>query len=355
MTSNKQNNNTITNLEVSGEFPQKLKEPEKFGFKDTETMTSNKQDNTMTNNATEKEWTLYRRFILLQFAKHVPEEGLRMDDDDMNQFVDEIFNNYNQDVRDEVENKGEYSKDEMEYYNKVMDEAVDEFGYDLIKGKNHTEKMELFIYLEAKEVCRELYERQLKQDQYVASGQQERDHRNLIICKIKDKFRDCDACFGKLFSVPEAEHTTETFYVGGEGFENGEVQYDMDALFGLNDTPHKDLASEIVKDAIDKYHARFGKDIYDKYHYLVKERNELVRKAKVTDELIAELKKQLKDYHDNSYNGDEMEEKLEEREEEILDGLYVGGEFDEKYCEIILEGRREILDALMEFREGLEE
>jgi len=318
-------------------------------------MTSNKQNNTMTNNATEKEWTLYRKFILLQFAKHVPEEGLRMDDDDMNEFVDKIFNNYNQDVRDEVEAKGEYSKDEMEYYNKVMDEAVDEFGYDLIKGKNHTEKMELFIYLEAKDVCRELYERQLKKDQYVASGQQEQDHRKLIVDKIKDKFRDCDACFRELFSVPEAEHTTETFYVSGEGFENGEVSDDMDALFGINDTPHKDLANKIVKEAIDKYHARFGKQIYDKYEYLVKEREEFVRKAKVTDELITELKRQLKDYKDNSYDAEEMEEKLEEREREILDELREGGEFDEQYCEIILEGRRQILDALMEFRVGMEE
>ena len=45
MTSNKQSNNTIINQEVSDEFPQKLKEPKKFGFKDTQTMTSNKQDN----------------------------------------------------------------------------------------------------------------------------------------------------------------------------------------------------------------------------------------------------------------------------------------------------------------------
>ena len=103
------------------------------------------------------------------------------------------------------------------------------------------------------------------------------------------------------------------------------------------------------------YHARFGQTIYDKYGYLAKEREEFVRRERVGKELIAELKKQLKDYEDNSYNEEQMEEKLEEREEMILDGLCVGGEFDEQYCGIILEGRREILDALMEFRIGMEE
>jgi len=351
MTSTKQDNNTITNQGVSGEFKKKLKEPEKLGLKDTETMTSTKQDNNMTNNATLKEWTLYRKFILNQFAKHVPEEGLRMDDDDMDEFVNRVFNNYNQDVRDEVEAKGEYSKDEMEYYNKVMDEAVDEFGYDLIKGKNHTEKMELFIYLEAKRLAEETYEKAFEDEQYVASGQQKQDQRKLIVDEIKRR----DPCFGRLFYVPEAEHTTETFYASGEGFEGHEVQWDMDELFRDDDTPSRDLADEIVKDAIDKYHARFGKDIYEKYEYLVKERSEFVRKAKCANELTAELKKQLKDYKDNSYNEEEMEEKLQEREEEVLDGLCAGGEFDEKYCDIILEGRREILEALNDFREGLDE
>ena len=348
MTSNKQSNNTITNLEVSGEFPQKLKEPEKFGFKDTETMTSNKQNNN----------TPFRAFIMRQLA--IVAGGIVTDDnkltrDDMDEAVEAHFNNYNQDIRDEVNEDVPRNRKELDYFQEVIDEAVDEFGYDLIKGKSYVERMELFVYLEAKRLATETYEKAFEDEQYVASGQQEQDHRKLIVDKIKDKFRDCDACFGKLFSVPEAEHTTETFYVCGEGFENSEVQYDMDALFGFNDTPHKDLASEIVKEAIDKYHARFGKDIYDKYHYLVKERNELVRKAKGNDELIAELKKQLKDYKDNGYDADEMEEKLEERETEILDELREGGEFDEQYCGIIIEGRRQILDALMEFRIGMEE
>ena len=350
MTSNKQSNNTIINQEVSDEFPKKLKEPEKFGFKDTETMTSNKQNNN----------TPFRAFIMRQLA--IVTEGLSGDvsltaRDELDEAIEAHFNNYNQDIRDEVNEDVPRNRKELDYFQEVIDEAVDEFGYELIKGKSYVERMELFVYLEAKRLATETLEAAEEVLLYVKSGQQEQDDRKLVLNKIKAKDRGCDACFRDLMILPEAEHTTETFYVSGEGFENGEVQDDIDALFGINDenNRHKTLAKTMIKDAIDKYHARFGKQIYDKYEYLVKEREEFVRKAKVTDELIAELKKQLKDYHDNSYNGDEMEEKLEEREEQILDELCVGGEFEERYFGIVIEGRREILDALMEFREGLEE
>ena len=131
-------NHTIINNEVSTELLQKLKEPESSTSMSNNKMNATSNDNTMTNNATLPEWTLYRKFILNQFAKNVPTDGLRMDEDDMDEFTNRVFNNYNQDVRDEVQSKEQYTKDEMEYYNKVMDDAIDEFGYELIKGKNHT-------------------------------------------------------------------------------------------------------------------------------------------------------------------------------------------------------------------------
>ena len=328
------NNNTIINNEVSKPILKKLKEPYSTTSMSNNKMNATSNDNTMTNNATLPEWTLYRKFILNQFALNVPEEGLRMDEDDMEEFTNRIFNTYNQDVRDEVQSKEQYTKDEMEYYNKVMDEAMDEFGYDLIKGKNHTEKMELFIHLEAKRICMELYERQLKIEAPPTEEEKQKhkeDQKELIIQYIVDKHREVDACFRELFINP--------FNINAMDFDEDEVMVDIDSLFGMNDNPFKDAATLIINDAIKKHYERFGRTQQDRYEYLLKERKELIRKRDGDAQIIAELKKQLQDYKDNGCNEEELEDKLQEKEEEVLDGLYSGGEFDEKYYEILKEGK----------------
>ena len=331
------NNNTIINNEVSTELLQKLKEPESSTTMSNKMNKATSNDNTMTNNATLREWTLYRKFILNQFAKNVPDEGLRMDEDDMDEFTNRIFNNYNQDVRDEVQAKEEYAKDEMEYYNKVMDEAIDEFGYELIKGKNHTEKMELFIYLEAKQICMELYERQLKIEAPQTEEQKQKhkeDQKELIIQYIVDKHREVDACFRELF--------TDLFDVAPMRFDENEVSDDIDGLFGKNENPFKDAARIVINDAIKKHYERFGKTVCSQHEYLLKERKELIRKRDCDARIIAELTDQLNDYKENGCNEEELLEKLQEKEEEVLEGLYSGGEFDEKYYEIHNEGRSEV-------------
>ena len=92
------NNNTIINNEVSKPILKKLKEPYCSTSMSNKMNKATSNDNTMTNNATLPEWTLYRKFILYQFAKNVPDEGLRMNDDDMDEFTNRIFNTYNQDI-----------------------------------------------------------------------------------------------------------------------------------------------------------------------------------------------------------------------------------------------------------------
>ena len=336
MTSNT-SNNTIINNEVSKPILKKLKEPYSTTSMSNNKMNATSNDNTMTNNATEPARQLYRKFILNQFALNVPEGGLRMDEDDMDEFTNRIFNNYNQDVRDEVQSKEQYSKEEMEYYNKVMDEAIDEFGYDLIKGKNHTEKMELFIYLEAKQICMELYERQLKIDAPPTAEEQQKhkeDQKELIIQYIVDKHRDVDACFRELFIT--------LFNINPMRFDENEVSDDIDGLFGKNENPFKDAATIVINDAIKKHYERFGKTVCSQHEYLIKERKELFRKRDGDARIIAELTKQLNEYKENGCNEEELEEKLEEKEQEVLDGLYSGGEFDEKYYEIIKEGKDEV-------------
>jgi hypothetical protein len=331
------NNNTIINNEVSKPILKKLKEPNCSTSMSNKMNKATSNDNTMTNNATLPEWTLYRKFILYQFAKNVPDEGLRMNEDDMDEFVNRIFNTYNQDVRDEVQAKEEYTKEEMEHYNNVMDEAMDEFGYELIKGKNHTEKMELFIYLEAKKICVELYERQLKIEAPPTAEEQQKhkeDQKKLIIQYIVDKHRDVDACFRELFIT--------LFNINPMRFDENEVSDDIDGLFGKNENPFKDAATIVINDAIKKHYERFGKTVCSQHEYLIKERKELIRKRDCDARIIAELTDQLNDYKENGCNEEEMEEKLQEKEQEVLEGLYSGGEFDEKYYEIIKQGKEEV-------------
>ena len=320
-------NNTIINNEVSNEFPQKLKEPE------TTTSMSIK----MNKNDNKSQMPLFSQFITEQFHKVVP-----CDEDELEAFIEEHFNNYNDDIRTMINAKEQYSKEETQHFNNVIDEAVDEFGYDLIKGKDFTERMELFVYLEAKEQGRKLIAiKELKQ-----SGATAEEIRNHIIKLIVDKHRGCDAVFRDLFAIPAAKHSPATFYVSGEGFENGEVSDDMDALFGITDTDHKETATCIVKLAIAEHHARFGKSQHDNYLFLEVEREEMFRQLANRDKQIAFLHKKLKDYQDNSYNEEQMDEKLEEKEQQVLEGLYCGGEFDEKYCELIDEGKSEVYDNL---------
>jgi len=87
----------------------------------------------MTNNNDNKSMTtLFGNFITEQFKFIVPATP-----EELEAFIEEHFNSENNlHIQNELEGKGEYSKEEMEYINKVIDEAVDEFGYDLVKGKS---------------------------------------------------------------------------------------------------------------------------------------------------------------------------------------------------------------------------
>ena len=72
--------------------------------------------------------------------------------------TEEVFNNYNPEVRMAVEAKEVWTTDEFGQINTVLAEAVDEFGYDLIKDKDFIQRIELYVYLQAKEMGIELAE-----------------------------------------------------------------------------------------------------------------------------------------------------------------------------------------------------
>ena len=316
----------------------------------------------MTNNNDNKSMTtLFGKFITEQFKFIVPATP-----EELEAFIEEHFNSdYNLHIQNELADKGQYSKEEMEYINKVIDEAVDELGYDLVKGKSFNERMELFIYLEAKRIGNDLIELCHTQSEVwiMPTKATDEEKRNFIVDKIVNKYRGCDAVFRDLFAIPIAKHSPATFYVSGEGFENHEVQDDMDALFGINDNQHKTRAGVIVKEAIDKHQARFGKSQHDNYLFLEVEREEVFRQIGVRDKtiaeltrtsdcdakMIAELKKQLKDYKDNGYDEEELQEQLQAKEEEVLDGVCCGGEWSDKWQEIVDEGRCDVLREIKEW------
>ena len=77
-----------------------------------------------------------------------------------------------------------------------------------------------------------------------------------------------------------------------------------------------------------------------------KEIGELIRKRAIDAQIIALLKEQLKDYKQNGANAEELDEMLQAREEEVLDSLYDGGEFDEEYHKIIDIGREQFFEEL---------
>ena len=316
----------------------------------------------MTNNNDNKSMTtLFGNFITEQFKFIVPATP-----EELEAFIEEHFNSENNlHIQNELEGKAEYSKEEMEYINKVIDEAVDELGYDLVKGGRKMSLMELFIYLEAKRIGKDLIELCHTQRELwmMPTKATDEEKRNFIVDKILNKYRGRDAVFRDLFAIPIAKHSPATFYVSGEGFENHEVQDDMDALFGINDNQHKTRAGVIVKEAIDKHQARFGKSQHDNYLFLEVEREEVFRQIGLRDKtiaeltrtsdcdakMIAELKKQLKDYKDNGYDEEELQEQLEAKEEEVLDGVCCGGEWSDKWQEIVDEGRCDVLREMKEW------
>ena len=150
MTSNT-SNNSIINHEVSSELKIKLKEPE----------TTTSMSITMTNNNDNAMNTLFGDLILKLFRDNGAYEIHDFGDATdvlIEVMTEEVFNNYHPEVRMAIEAKEVWTTDEFGQFNTVLSEAVDEFGYDLIKDKDFIQRIELYVYLQAKEMGIELAE-----------------------------------------------------------------------------------------------------------------------------------------------------------------------------------------------------
>jgi len=80
-----------------------------------------------------------------------------------------------------------------------------------------------------------------------------------------------------------------------------------------------------------------------------KEIGELIRKRAIDAEIIALLKEQLKDYKQNGADAEELDEMLQAREEEVLEAVCSGGEQEDRWQEIIDEGREQVFDEVKEW------
>tara|TARA_R110001592_G_scaffold46459_3_gene147908 strand:+ start:143 stop:1171 length:1029 start_codon:yes stop_codon:yes gene_type:complete len=116
---------------------------------------------TMTNNNDNAMNTLFGDLILKLFRDNGAYEIHDFGDATdvlIEVMTEEVFNNYNPEVRMAVEAKEVWTTDEFGQFNTVLAEAVDEFGYDLIKDKDFIQRIELYVYLQAKEMGIELAE-----------------------------------------------------------------------------------------------------------------------------------------------------------------------------------------------------
>ena len=200
--------------------------------------------------------------------------------------TEEVFNNYNPEVRMAVEAKEVWTTDEFWQINTVLAEGVDEFGYDLIKDKDFIQRIELYVYLQAKEMGIELAEElKTKQEERQAEVRQ----------PIKVEQRTTEV------SELDLEHTNHKLKNHINGLE-------------------RKLRNERLESS-------------KQAHGLHEENKELKRKLKISDELIKELKKQaipiqealneheadLQQLHQEEM--DTLKEKYEEEEGEKIEDL----------------------------------
>ena len=119
---------------------------------------------------------LFHELIITQ-AQLNDETLLTFDSDETDEvyedYFESIFNNYNDDIRNEIAKKESYSVEELKHFTSVIREATDEFGTELLGEKNLQEQLELYVYFEAKNIltnmrmeflATELKEKQKKED-----------------------------------------------------------------------------------------------------------------------------------------------------------------------------------------------
>ena len=80
-----------------------------------------------------------------------------------------------------------------------------------------------------------------------------------------------------------------------------------------------------------------------------KEIGELIRKRATDAKIIALLKEQLKDYKQNGADAEELDELLQAREEEAVEAVCCGGDQEDRWQEIIDEGREQVFDEVKEW------
>ena len=303
MASNKQND-TNTNQGVSGGLNKKLKSPEASGFYGIQTMASNEN-------------TLFRKLIIEELLLAVPDDEetilSELSSEQVEEIVENTFNNYNQTIMDAIKAKTNWTTDDLNCVQEVIDEAVDEFGYDLIKDKDLTQRLELFIYLEARRIAAEVFK--------TAAAAKVTNANTDEVTELKKKLADAEK---KIAALKK---------------ENIELEEDIVCEMRPNGK-YEDLYNEVVERTLDEFCD--GGELSDQYDKLVGELRE-----EWTCEILDEL-------HEGGDHHEKYQEIVDEVREEFREELTKELRAEMRPEDNILEGRRQVLDALNEWREAQE-
>lgn len=262
--------------------------------------------------------TLFRKLIIEELLLAVPDDEetilSELSSEQVEEIVEDTFNSYNQNINDAIKAKTNWTTEELNSVQEVIDEAVDEFGYDLIKDKDLTQRLELFIYLEARRIAAEVF-------------------KTAAAAKVKKQDTDEVAELKKKLEVAEKR-------IAALRKENIELEEDIVCEI----RPHgkyEELYDEIVERTLDEFCD--GGELSDQYDKLVGELRE-----EWTCEILDEL-------HEGGDHHEKYQEIVDEVREEFREELTKELRAEMRPEDNILEGRRQVLDALNEWREAQEE
>ena len=117
------------------------------------------------------------------------------DDDTYEEHINEVFNQYNQDIQNEIFAKENYSTTELTHFNCVLREATDSVfganhGSDILEDKNFHQQIELYIYLEAKNILTDMRTEFIDAEIKTKKKKEETDNAAATIALLRRELND---------------------------------------------------------------------------------------------------------------------------------------------------------------------
>jgi len=243
--------------------------------------------------------------------------------------TEEVFNNNNSVIRLAIEAKEVWTTDEVGQFNTVLAEAVEEFGYDLIKDKDFIQRIELYVYLQAKEMGIELVE-ELKTKQ-----EEEEQEEEVNIEKLQEENKELTN-YNNILKVKLTEKLTNIWdnSVGVQIEKVTEENEELKRKLELSDKLIKILKKEVmpIQEAIAEHEAdlqqihqeemdTIKQELFEKYQE--EECEKIEDLTQNYNEQISDLNKVLESYEQDGGAGQEYIKEIlrEELEAELTDDL----------------------------------